>query len=76
MPRPWLYIDLETIDSIASLEIEALRLPDEDEPWRSGRIHTCDAFPPAAWVEGGVGMDNCNMNSVPNDGFTLSRFAS
>ncbi|KZL66354.1 carbohydrate-binding module family 18 protein [Colletotrichum tofieldiae] len=53
MPGPWIYKDLETAK--ASMEIEGLRLFDENSVWRSGRQYSCDEFPAASWIEGGNG---------------------
>jgi hypothetical protein len=63
-PGPWPYTNLETIDPVAKFEIEAMRFPDEDQPSRSGRVYSCDEFPPASWIEGGVGMENCTLRSL------------
>lgn len=56
LPGPWPHKGLETIITNTALyEIEALRIGN-NPPVRSGRQYTCDEFPPASWVEGGVGL--------------------
>jgi hypothetical protein len=62
MPGPWPHTGLETISPGADLEIEAKRLPDGTIAQRSGRRYSCDEFPPASWVEGGVGMQGYDID--------------
>ena len=55
---------IETIDpqqASFSLEIEAKRLtPADKNPIRSGMRYSCDEFPPASFIEGGIGTPGEN----------------
>ena len=64
LPGPWPYTELETIDSKAKWEIEAKGLTSYSKPERSYRQHSCDEFPAASWVEGGIDMPNGELMTV------------
>lgn len=54
----WPHTALENANTRnAPLEIEAIRLNGQISQ-RSQRVYSCDEFPPASWVEGGIGLPN------------------
>jgi hypothetical protein len=54
------HVKLETKDPKANLEIEAVRLKGKISK-RSQRVYSCDEFPPASFVEGGIGLPNSKI---------------
>lgn len=62
MPGPHPFVDLQPPgqDRIQIYEIRGQRIGDRHTP--SGRYYSCDEFPAAKWVEGGVGTAGKNVS--------------
>lgn len=76
MPGPWPFTGLETINPGADLGIQARRSSSGALLERSGRMYSCDEFPPASWVEGGVGMRDGMLNTFAKLGHLVTHVFS
>jgi hypothetical protein len=74
LPGPWPYTELETKDPKVKWEIKAQRVTSDSKPERSYRAYSCDEFPAASWIEGGVGMPNGRLTLMKAIPYSSSRY--